>query len=238
MKAQPVGREWRSRLRVALGALVVSVVAVTAPGLAAGAVPARDDYASIFSDGSLVGAGWATCPDAIVWDADVTRLSARAGKFALADLEWAIGEWAKAAGLAVRRGAVGQLTYDNSSAVVTGPGGGRKLFVKFVPDKDSTYLSGRVVGVATPTKVIPQAPEITGGSAAFRSDYVEYASKSESRALLLHEIGHALGLGHAKAKSSVMYPIVATNMTLSPGDIAGIRAFVKGCDPSLDPMRR
>jgi len=93
------------------------------------------------------------------------------------------------------------------------------------------------VGVATPTKVISSAPEIVGGSAAFRTDYVEYASKSESRALLLHELGHALGLGHSDDKKSVLYPIVGTTPKLSAGDIAGIRAFTKNCDPSLNPQR-
>ena len=85
--------------------------------------------------------------------------------------------------------------------------------------------------------MISSAPEIIGGSAAFRVDYIEYASKTESRALLLHELGHALGLGHSGDKKSVVYPIVSTNVKLSAGDVAGIRAFTKNCDPSLNSQR-
>lgn len=218
------------------------LVVATAATVLVGAVSvapaaARNDYASIFSDGSMVGAGWATCPTAIVWDADVSALSPKAAKFALEDLEWALGTWAAAGGIAVQKGAEGQLTYDNASATVKGVPGGRKIFVKFVKDAESDYLSGRVVGVATPTQVISSAPEIIGGSAAFRVDYIEYASKTESRALLLHELGHALGLGHSTDKKSVVYPIVSTKTKLSAGDIAGIRAFTKNCDPALNPQR-
>ena len=220
---------------VALGVGAALAVGLSIPAQAA--VPAKNDYTSIFSDGSLVGAGWANCPTAIIWDADVSTLSPKAAKFALADLDWALRTWGAAGGIPVQKGAEGQLTYDNASATVSGVPGGRKLFVKFVNDKDSDYLSGRVVGVATPTKVISSAPEIIGGSAAFRTDYVEYASKSESRALLLHELGHALGLGHSEDKKSVLYPIVGTTLKLSAGDIAGIRAFTKNCDPSLNPQR-
>lgn len=226
----------RRRARLAAKAAVAAAIvglATTVPVAAKGG----GDYTSIFSDGSLVGAGWANCPTAIVWDADVSELSAKAAGFALSDLEWAVSTWGAAGGIAVRRGAEGQLTYDNSSATVSGAPGARKVYVKFVNDKDSDYLSGRVVGVATPTQVIPSAAEIVGGSAAFRTDYIEYASKSESRALLLHELGHAFGLGHSKDKKSVLYPIVSTNIKLAPGDIAGIRAFTKACDPSLNAQR-
>ena len=230
-----------SRTGLVRSALVgaVALAAVTAPLAVSSGAAAKGggDYASIFTDGSLVGAGWAGCPTAIIWDADVSALSPKAAKFALEDLEWAISTWAAAGGIAARKGAEGQLTYDNTSATVAGVPGGRKIFVKFVKDEESDYLSGRVVGVATPTRVIPSAPEITGGSAAFRTDYVEFASKTEARALLLHELGHAFGLGHSKDKKSVVYPIVGTTTKLSPGDIAGIRAFTKTCDPSLDPQR-
>ena len=216
----------------------VLLAALAVPMAAGSSASAKGgDYASIFSDGSLVGAGWANCPTAIIWDADVSALSPKAAKFALEDLEWALSTWAAAGGIPLQKGAEGQLTYDNSTATVAGVPGGRKIYVKFVKDDESDYLSGRVVGVATPTKVISSAPEITGGSAAFRTDYIEYASKTEARALLLHELGHALGLGHSKDKKSVVYPIVGTTTKLSPGDIAGIRAFTKNCDPSLDSQR-
>lgn len=224
----------RSVAAVALFAAVVLAVPAAVPAQAAAPT---EDFTSIFTDGGLAGAGWAKCPTAIIWDADVSELSPRAQKFALQDLAWALSIWGAAAGLPVSKGAEEPLTYDNGSAMVKGDGGGRRLFVKFVKDGDSDYLSGRVVGVASPTRVIPQAPEITGGSAAFRVDYVEHASKSESRALLLHELGHALGLGHSGDKKSVMFPIVGKTLTLAKGDLAGVRQFTKECDPSFAPER-
>lgn len=232
-------RNWVRALVPGAAAGVLLVAVVGAPMAATMGVRAGDgEYVSIFTDGALKGAGWANCPTAIIWDADVSELSPKAAKFALADLEWALSTWGRAASIPVQKGAEAKLAYDNGAATVSGTPGGRKLFIKFVQDKDSNYLSGRVVGVATPTKVIPNAPEIVGGSAAFRVDYVEYASKSESRALLLHELGHALGLGHAGDKKSVMYPIVGQTVALSKGDLAGIKAFTKNCDPALDPQRQ
>ncbi len=233
-------------LRTSRSVRCVSAIAVGgfAAGLAfstpaSASIAAGDDYTSIFTDSNLKGAGWASCPTAIVWDADVTALSPRGATNAISDLDWAITTWGKAAGLPVTRGASVPLIYDNASATVNSGAtpGGRKIYVKFVQDKDSNYLSGRVVGVATPTSVIQSNAEVIGGSAAFRVDYVEYANKSESRTLLLHELGHALGLGHSNDKKSVMFPIVTSTIDLSAGDTAGIKAFTKNCDPAVAAQR-
>lgn len=51
--------------------------------------------------------------------------------------------------------------------------------------------------------------------------------------LLLHELGHAVGLGHVSDRDQIMYPVmVATDESaFGPGDKAGLRAVgeAKGC---------
>ena len=57
----------------------------------------------------------------------------------------------------------------------------------------------------------------------------EESTLNEVTALLAHEMGHALGLGHSTDKGDVMYPIVRAATKLGPGDIAGLQSLLRPC---------
>lgn len=53
--------------------------------------------------------------------------------------------------------------------------------------------------------------------------------------VVLHELGHALGLGHSDQPGSVMYPYYRSASGLAPDDIAGIRALYGKREANSDP---
>jgi Matrixin len=105
----------------------------------------------------------------------------------------------------------------------------RHLYIAFLQDADSALLDARTVGFASPTKVWQDSKEITEGSVVLSIDYVKKINARKQSALYLHELGHALGLGHGTSEENVMYYLVDDNNLLSPGDVDVIRNLIKAC---------
>lgn len=229
----------RKRARRVLAIALVSGAWALASVLPAQAA-ADSQFTSIYTSGPYVDAGWAACATPITWYADTSELSAADGRKAMENLDWAMQTWAKAADLAIARGTTGPLHFDNADTIVkldSQMAGGRRIYIKFVRKGQSSYMKGPIVGAASPTKVLLAGNEIVGGSAVFRADYLKYATRTEARALLLHELGHVFGLGHSTDKNSVMYPLVERRVKLDASDLAGIRSFVKPCVATSEAER-
>ena len=83
-----------------------------------------------------------------------------------------------------------------------------------------------------------QAQSFTQDGFAVRSnilfDVADYPrSGSANLRIALHEIGHALGLGHSPVANSIMYAFGNSRTTLHPDDIAGVQALY---GPSRRPL--
>ena len=213
-----------------LATVVVSAAFLSIIGVVA---YAESQVASIFvgSSPELINSGWADCDTPITWSMDTTRLTPADAKIAEAQLTSDLAKWGAASGLTFQYVGPVTVTYDDTNYVVTSDvhPSERHLYIAFLNDSESTLLDTRTVGFASPTKVWQDSKEITEGSVVLSIDYVKKINAKKESALYLHELGHALGLGHGTSQENVMYYLVDTNNTLSPGDIEGIRNLVKAC---------
>lgn len=54
------------------------------------------------------------------------------------------------------------------------------------------------------------------------------------RAILLHELGHVVGLGHVDRPTELMYPVQGGQLDYGPGDLAGLARLGSGpCAPGI-----
>jgi hypothetical protein len=119
---------------------------------------------------------------------------------------------------------------DSASTVETVAEINRNIAITFLSNDESTMLSTKVVGFASPSKVFAESKEIVGGYAAFESEYIVRSKPKDRVNLFTHEIGHALGLGHSEDKNNVMYAMLDENPSLGSGDISGLRLLMKPCN--------
>jgi hypothetical protein len=210
---------------VVVSAAVLSIIGVVAY--------AESQVASIFVGQSpeLINSGWAACDVPITWSMDTSRLTPADAAIAQKQLTEDLAKWGAASGLTFQYVGEVPVTYDDTNYVVTSDvhPSERHLYIAFLNDAESTLLDTRTVGFASPTKVWKDSKEITEGSVVLSIDYVKKTARAKQSALYLHELGHALGLGHGTSEENVMYYLVDNNNTLSPGDVEGIRNLVKAC---------
>lgn len=213
-----------------LATVVVSAVFLSIVGVVA---YAESQVASIFVGQSpeLINSGWAACDVPITWSTDTSRLGAADAKTAVDQMSSDLQKWGDVSGLTFQYVGEVPVVYDDTNYVVTSDvhPSDRHLYLAFLTDAESSLLDTRTVGFASPTKVWMDSKEITEGSVVLSIDYVKRINAKKQSALYLHELGHALGLGHGTSDENVMYYLVDQNNTLSPGDIEGIRNLIKAC---------
>ena len=216
-----------------LATVVVSAAFLSIVGVVA---YAESQVASIFvgSAPDLINSGWADCDTPVTWSLDTSRVTPADAKIASDQFTKDFAQWGKASGLDFQYVGEVPVVYDDTNYVVTSDvhPSARHIYVAFLKDSESTLLDKRTVGFASPTKVWKDSKEITEGSVVLSIDYVKKINRNKQSALYLHELGHALGLGHGTSTENVMYYLVDDNNTLSPGDIEGIRNLVKACKTS------
>ena len=194
---------------------------------------AESQVESIFAGRApeLLDSGWADCDTPITWSTDLSRVSALDRKVAVDQMTSDLAKWGEVSGLEFQFVGEVPIVYDDTNYVVTSEvhPSDRHLYIAFLNDSDSSLLDSRTVGFASPTKVWKDQREITEGSVVLSIDYVKRINTRRQSALYLHELGHALGLGHGTEQQDVMYYLVDTNNTLSAADIQGMRNLIKAC---------
>jgi len=223
-------RKFPRRVRLALGVLlaVVPILAACAPAAVAGN---PNDY----SVNTHLGQRLRWNPRAAVqWRADLRN--APAGTLNV--LKSAVAALSSKTGI--------PFVYDGPASFIPqrgGPAGPAPLVVSFGRRTGrpaaSNYLTGGTnVGyggfTATGQYVNGKAVyKITRGFVVIDADRYPFLSSKIRSGVLMHELGHAVGLNHAKYRSELMYPTISASSPngYAAGDLNGLRLLGRsaGC---------
>jgi Zn-dependent protease with chaperone function len=185
---------------------------------------------SIFTDETYNASGWAVCSTPISWTTDLHALTPQQAAQIRPLIAKAFNAWGTAAGYTFADGGEALVTYDNAkSSVKTVADISRNIAITLVPDAASDRITKQVVGFASPNLVYPGSKEIVGGYIVLSSDYMASVNAAHQYALILHEMGHALGLADSSDPGNVMFGMVDSRGGLGTGDIAGLKDIEKVC---------
>jgi len=86
-----------------------------------------------------------------------------------------------------------------------------------------------VVGFGSPSRVFADTREIVNGYIVVSTDYLVKTDSKKRQVLLMHEVGHALGLADSDDPENIMYRYLDTSSAIGAGDIDGLKAIQKVC---------
>jgi hypothetical protein len=212
----------------------------------------HDEVAYIFPSGEMDGDDWLTCAGMLTtagavgqyanvvhgWDTDpdgwlrlgyfLTALTPKVPAATVqSEILRALNEWAKHAKIAFSAG--------------TTAGAAHSVMVKFASGShgDSYSFDGRGGVVAHTFYPVPVNAEPIAGDIHLDADENWHAGGDlDIYSVVLHEAGHALGLGHSDKPGDVMYPYYRRGAVLSANDIGALQTLygLAGEGPVSSPV--
>lgn len=145
----------------------------------------------------------------------------------------AIADIEQASGLTFRyAGTTDDRTFEGRSGLF---GSAPPVLVAWATPDEVPDLAGDVAGVGGSEAVatgVDRMTFVTGMVALDRDAFADLSARPHGadvqRAVVEHELGHVVGLGHVEDPGQLMYPETTSRTTLGSGDLAGLAAVGTG----------